>query len=131
MVANVRCAEIRDEQLRNLVSDQAWTALAEGAMGNSIVPGLGPSLHGLVDSCIKGYETDAGYFDAKVRQEKLQELHARVSALLEPLVAHQTQSLASIKLGLVRASGGRGVLGAGIIGGRGVLEAGFIVFQDG
>jgi hypothetical protein len=53
-VANVRCAEIRDEQLRNLTGDQAWQALVEGAGSGAVVRGFGPSLHGLVDSCLKG-----------------------------------------------------------------------------
>ena len=54
-MANVRCAEIRDDQIRNLVGDQAWKLLAEAsAQTGAVVPGLGPALHGLVDRCVEG-----------------------------------------------------------------------------
>jgi hypothetical protein len=45
------------------------------------------------------YESEAAYFDSKVREEKMVELRAKVEALIEPMVAQQTSTLASIKLG--------------------------------
>ena len=41
MVANIRCAEIKDDQLRNLVSDQAWQALAGRARSGVVAAGFG------------------------------------------------------------------------------------------
>ena len=98
MVANVRCAEIKDEQLRNLVADQAWKSVAAAACSGSLVPRFGSILHGLTDSCIKGYEAEATFFDAAVREEKLQELQAKVQSLVHPLVEAQTATLSSLKL---------------------------------
>ncbi len=66
MVANVRCAEIKEDQLRNLTSDQAWKRLVDAAGMGAVVEGFGATAHGLVDSCVRGYEAEASYFDSKV-----------------------------------------------------------------
>ena len=98
MVANVRCAEISADQLRSLVSDQAWKALSERAHSGAVVPGFGAAAFGLVDSCLRGYEAEASYFDARVRGERLEELQGKVQGLLQPLVSEQTSALSAIKL---------------------------------
>ena len=54
MVANIRCAEIKDDQLGHLLSDQAWQTLSEQAGAGAVVPGFGSTALGLVDSCVKG-----------------------------------------------------------------------------
>lgn len=54
MVANIRCAEIKDDQLRNLTSDQAWQRLSEQAASGAVVPGFGSAAFALTDSCTKG-----------------------------------------------------------------------------
>lgn len=47
MAANVRCTEIRDEQIRNFMGNQAWKLLAEAfAQTGAVVSGLGPILCG-------------------------------------------------------------------------------------
>ena len=97
-MANVRCAEILADQLRSLVSDQAWKTLSEQAHSGTVVPGFGAAAYGLVDSCLRGYEAEASYFDARVRGEKLEELQAKVQGLLQPLVSEQTSALSAIKL---------------------------------
>ena len=52
-MANIRCNEIKEDQLRAFASDQAWTSLQVEA-SKGLVPGFGPLLAGLVDSCVKG-----------------------------------------------------------------------------
>ena len=54
MVANIRCAEIKDDQLRNLTNDQAWQRLSEQAASGAVVPGFGSAAFALTDSCTKG-----------------------------------------------------------------------------
>jgi hypothetical protein len=53
MVANVRCNEIKQEQLAGFAADQAWQALASQAE-QGLVPEFGPRLGGLLDSCVNG-----------------------------------------------------------------------------
>lgn len=53
-MANIRCAEIKDDQLRNLTGDQAWQRLSEQAASGAVVPGFGAAAFALTDSCIKG-----------------------------------------------------------------------------
>lgn len=53
MVANIRCAEIREQQLSAFLGDQAWDSLkAEGMTG--IVQGFSARAASLADSCIAG-----------------------------------------------------------------------------
>jgi hypothetical protein len=53
MVANIRCAEIAEEQLHALAEDQAWRALAAEA-GSGLVPSFGARAAALLDSCLTG-----------------------------------------------------------------------------
>ena len=53
MVANIRCAEIMEEQLRSLAEDQAWASLRQEAEGG-LVPTFGSRAGALLDSCITG-----------------------------------------------------------------------------
>ncbi len=53
-MANIRCAEIMEDQLRALTADQAWEGLREGAAAG-IVEGFGGRVEALFDSCIKGW----------------------------------------------------------------------------
>lgn len=55
MVANIRCAELLEEQLRSLASDSAWTALADAAAAG-IVPEFGARSAALLESCVTGGE---------------------------------------------------------------------------
>ncbi|GAX72911.1 hypothetical protein CEUSTIGMA_g366.t1 [Chlamydomonas eustigma] len=98
MVANVRCAEIKEDQLRNLLSDQAWKALEASAGSGEVVSGFGKIAHGLVDSCVRGYEEEAMYFDPRVRDEVLQDLQSKVQSLLQPLYQKQVSTLGSLRL---------------------------------
>ena len=53
MVANIRCAEIMEEQLRSLAEDQAWASLRQESEGG-LVPNFGSRAGALLDSCITG-----------------------------------------------------------------------------
>ena len=53
MVANIRCAEIMEEQLRCLAEDQAWVSLRKESE-NGLVPNFGSRASALLDSCITG-----------------------------------------------------------------------------
>jgi hypothetical protein len=53
MVANIRCNEIKLEQLRNFSQDQAWQALEQGG-SSSLMRDFGRDAAGLLDSCLKG-----------------------------------------------------------------------------
>ncbi len=52
-MANIRCAEIMEDQLRHLTNDQAWTSLVKKA-STEIVPGFGAEVAALVSSCLLG-----------------------------------------------------------------------------
>ncbi|GIL94426.1 hypothetical protein Vretimale_620 [Volvox reticuliferus] len=88
MVANIRCQEILEDQLRSFIEDQTWKTLHE-ASSSGIVEGFGKRAHDLVDSCVLGYEAEARYFDAHVRLAKLEELQQRLLAVLQPV--HESQ----------------------------------------
>ena len=53
MVANIRCAEIMEEQLAAFRGDPAWAALAEEA-GQDLAAGFGQRAADLMDSCLEG-----------------------------------------------------------------------------
>ena len=53
MVANIRCTEIMEEQLRSLAEDQAWASLRQESEAGS-VPRFGSRAGALLDSCITG-----------------------------------------------------------------------------
>lgn len=53
MVANIRCAELLEEQLRALAADSAWAALRDAAAAG-LVPEFGSRVAALLDSCISG-----------------------------------------------------------------------------
>jgi hypothetical protein len=52
-VANIRCAEIMEEQLAAFRGDPAWAALAEEA-GQDLATGFGQRAADLMDSCLEG-----------------------------------------------------------------------------
>ncbi|PNH08156.1 Protein ROOT HAIR DEFECTIVE 3 [Tetrabaena socialis] len=88
MVANVRCQEIMEDQLRSFAADQAWTSL-QAASSCGVVEGFGALAHNLLDSCVRGYEAEALYFDAAVREAKHEELTQRLLAALQPVYQAQ------------------------------------------
>lgn len=53
MVANIRCAEIMEDQLRALAEDQAWLALKQQAAAG-LVAQFGTRVAALLDSCSSG-----------------------------------------------------------------------------
>ncbi len=53
MVANIRCAEIMEEQLRCLAEDQAWASLRQESE-KGLVSSFGSRAGALLDSCITG-----------------------------------------------------------------------------
>lgn len=53
MVANIRCGEILNDQLRALQEDQAWTSLVESAQQH-LVPTFGSQASDLLESCRSG-----------------------------------------------------------------------------
>ena len=53
MVANIRCGEILNDQLRALQEDQAWTSLVENAQQH-LVPNFGSQASDLLESCLTG-----------------------------------------------------------------------------
>ena len=52
-VANIRCAEIMEEQRRSLTGDQAWASLAQESEAG-LVPNFGSRAGALLASCITG-----------------------------------------------------------------------------
>ena len=52
-MANIRCAEIAQEQLRALAEDQAWRGLSQDAK-SGLVPSFGARAAALLDSCLTG-----------------------------------------------------------------------------
>mmetsp|Transcript_17254 Transcript_17254/g.51819 ORF Transcript_17254/g.51819 Transcript_17254/m.51819 type:complete len:843 (-) Transcript_17254:172-2700(-) len=93
MVANIRCSEIKDDQLQALEADQAWASLVEKACGGVLVPEFGATAANLLDSCMQGYMSEAVYFDAGVRAEKGEELMARLTEMVEAPVKEQAGAL--------------------------------------
>lgn len=53
MVANIRCGEILNDQLRALQEDQAWTSLVDSAQ-HHLVPSFGSQASNLLGSCLSG-----------------------------------------------------------------------------
>jgi hypothetical protein len=53
MVANIRCTEIMEEQLRSLAEDQAWASLRQESEAGSVA-NFGDRAEALLDSCITG-----------------------------------------------------------------------------
>ncbi|EFJ52341.1 hypothetical protein VOLCADRAFT_79128 [Volvox carteri f. nagariensis] len=116
MVANIRCQEILEDQLKAFAEDQAWTMLQE-ASSCCVVEGFGRRAHSLIDSCVVGYQAEARYFDTHVREAKLAELQQRLLAALQPVyqsqvAAQQAAVLAAfdkdLKLAVVEGGGRRG-----------------------
>lgn len=52
-MANIRCAEIMEDQLRSLEEDQAWMGLRQDSEAG-LVPNFGSRAGALLDSCISG-----------------------------------------------------------------------------
>ena len=55
MVANIRCGEILNDQLRALREDQAWTSLVQASQQH-LVPDFGSQASNLLESCLSGGE---------------------------------------------------------------------------
>jgi len=53
MVANVRCEDIKNDQLAAFASDQAWTSLVEEARAG-LMRDFGSRAAGLKESCLDG-----------------------------------------------------------------------------
>lgn len=53
MVANIRCGEILNDQLRALQEDQAWTSLVHNAQQH-LIPDFGSQASDLLESCLTG-----------------------------------------------------------------------------
>ena len=53
MVANIRCGEILNDQLRALQEDQAWTSLVAAAQQH-LLPDFGSQASNLLESCLTG-----------------------------------------------------------------------------
>ncbi|GLC63350.1 hypothetical protein PLESTF_000026900 [Pleodorina starrii] len=133
MVANIRCQEILEDQLRAFEGDQAWGALRE-ACSSGAVEGFGQRAHALMDSCVQGYEAEARYFDSHVREDKLGELQQRLLAALQPLfcsqVAAQQAAVLSVfdrelKLAVVEGGGRHGSFVAAAAASREAAVAAF------
>lgn len=58
MVANVRCEDIKNDQLAAFTSDQAWAALVADAEAG-LVRDFGVRAAGLKDSCLGGWVAGA------------------------------------------------------------------------
>eukprot|EP00879_Flechtneria_rotunda_P005764 GHRR01006065.1.p1 GENE.GHRR01006065.1~~GHRR01006065.1.p1 ORF type:complete len:797 (+),score=315.22 GHRR01006065.1:159-2549(+) len=97
MVANIRCSEIKQDQLRSFTSDQAWQALAQ-ASNSQLIRDFGTRVAALLRSCSKGYEMEAMYFDANVRIEHHAELHTKLVALVSGPFNAQLSLLAKQQL---------------------------------
>uniref|UniRef100_A0A383VTW4 Protein ROOT HAIR DEFECTIVE 3 homolog n=1 Tax=Tetradesmus obliquus TaxID=3088 RepID=A0A383VTW4_TETOB len=81
MVANIRCNEIKLEQLRNFSQDQAWQALEAGS-SSSLMRDFGKHAAGLLESCLEGYEQEAMYFDSSVRAEHYTDLASKLAGVI-------------------------------------------------
>ncbi|DBA68461.1 hypothetical protein WJX79_008695 [Trebouxia sp. C0005] len=88
MVANIRCGEILNDQLRALQEDQAWTSLTQAAQ-HHLVPDFGSQASNLLESCLTGYEQEARYFEAGVRQSKQEELHSKLASMVREVFQQQ------------------------------------------
>lgn len=53
MVANIRCGEILNDQLKALQEDQAWTSLVQNTEQH-LVPDFGSQASNLLESCLSG-----------------------------------------------------------------------------
>lgn len=92
MVANIRCAEIAEDQLQAFLNDQAWITLqAEAA--NGVVPSFGARATALLHSCLAGYDEEAQYFEGSVRGDKRQSLWEPVVAAISEVQAAQLATL--------------------------------------
>lgn len=92
MVANIRCSEILNDQLRALREDQAWTSLVQASQQH-LVPDFGSQASNLLESCLSGYEQEARYFEAGVRQSKQQELQAKLASMVREVFQQQLDHL--------------------------------------
>ncbi|KAF6265964.1 RHD3/Sey1 [Scenedesmus sp. NREL 46B-D3] len=81
MVANIRCNEIKVEQLRNFSQDQAWQAL-ETSSSTTLLRDFGRDAADLLGSCLEGYEQEAMYFDGSVRAEHRADLAAKLATTI-------------------------------------------------
>ncbi|XP_054777349.1 protein ROOT HAIR DEFECTIVE 3 homolog 2 isoform X2 [Prosopis cineraria] len=76
MVATVRCEEIANEKLSQLLSDEGWLELEE-AVQLGPVQGFGKKLSSIIDAYLSQYDMEAIYFDEGVRNAKRKQLESK------------------------------------------------------
>ncbi|XP_031388919.1 protein ROOT HAIR DEFECTIVE 3-like isoform X2 [Punica granatum] len=83
MVATVRCEEIADEKFSSFTANEEWHQIEE-AVQSGLVPGFGRKLSAILNSCLAGYESEAIYFDERVRTSKRKHLEEKLLQLVQP-----------------------------------------------
>ncbi|KAK4784654.1 hypothetical protein SAY86_019022 [Trapa natans] len=83
MVATVRCDEIANEKFCNFTANEEWCQIEE-AVQSELVPGFGRKLSAILETCLEGYESEATYFDEKVRTSKRKQLEEKLLQLVLP-----------------------------------------------
>lgn len=97
MVANIRCAELAEEQIEAFRRDTAWAALSEEA-SQDLATSFGQRAADLMDSCLEGYDEEARYFDKAVSEAKREELVESLEGLVRPLFECQLALLRELAL---------------------------------
>eukprot|EP01025_Chloroclados_australasicus_P021685 TRINITY_DN2272_c1_g1_i2.p1 TRINITY_DN2272_c1_g1~~TRINITY_DN2272_c1_g1_i2.p1 ORF type:complete len:863 (-),score=113.96 TRINITY_DN2272_c1_g1_i2:497-2974(-) len=108
MVANIRCAELCNDQYQALVDDQAWQSLQEEA-DQKLVEEFGSQASSLLDSVVSGYDQEARYFDAKISSEKRQDLLTKLHALILPSYQAQCTHMKELILSEFKAGMDKGM----------------------
>lgn len=111
MVATVRCEELVQEKLEELLQSETWSALVEGSSAG-IVTGFGRQAGAVLHNCLSRYDEEAAYFDEGVRNSKRQNLLSRAGqelheAYLAILNHHRTAALEKLKSDLESEMGGK------------------------
>ncbi|KAK4789742.1 hypothetical protein SAY86_017046 [Trapa natans] len=83
MVATVRCDEIANEKFSDFTANKEWCQIEE-AVQSEPVPGFGQKLSVILEACLAGYESEATYFDEKVRTSKRKQLEEKLLQLVLP-----------------------------------------------
>jgi len=104
MVANIRCAEIAQEQISAFAAAEAWQSL-EAAASQDLIPGFGKTAAGLLDGALAAYQEEARYFDAGVSSARLDLLATELLGMMRPAYDAQLSlardvALESFRLGM-------------------------------